>query len=265
MNPMIVVPPSTQERLERIQQSLEPQRQELLNHPVYDKIGDAAALRMFMQYHVFAVWDFMSLLKALQQKLTCVSVPWIPTENQLGRRLVNEIVLGEESDEDGHGGFCSHFELYQASMQQMGADSYLIDRFLQRLADGRDVTAAMQEADLPRPIVQFVANTFDLISTDSLCAIAAGFTYGREDLLPDVFQKIVQRVNQELAGSASTFVFYLERHIELDGDHHGPMAHQLLSVLCGDDDDKWQLAEDAALRSLEARQLLWNGMLEALA
>ncbi|MEW4455397.1 DUF3050 domain-containing protein [Bremerella sp. JC817] len=262
---MIVMPPSAQERLDRIEQVLQPQRQALLEHDVYQKIRDAASLRTFMQYHVFAVWDFMSLLKALQQKLTCVAVPWLPTENNLGRRLVNEIVLGEESDEDGEGGFCSHYELYQASMRQMGADGYLIDRFITRLGQGRDVTAALYESDLPRSIVQFVTNTFDLIASDNLCAIASGFTYGREDLLPGVFQKIVEQVNSELSGSASKFVFYLERHIELDGDHHGPMAHRLLSHLCGDDDDKWQAAEDAALRSLEARQLLWNGMLEALA
>lgn len=262
---MIVMPPAAQERLDRIEHVLQPQREELLAHPVYARIGDAAALRTFMQYHIFAVWDFMSLLKALQTRLTCIQIPWLPTENQLGRRLVNEIVLGEESDEDGEGGFCSHFELYQASMKQIGADGYLIDRFLQRLGQGRDVTASLYEADLPRPIVQFVTNTFDLIASDNLCAIASGFTYGREDLLPGVFQKIVQQINTELSGSASKFMFYLERHIELDGEHHGPMAHRLLSHLCGDDDDKWQAAEDAALRSLEARRLLWNGMLEALA
>lgn len=262
---MIIMPPSAQERLDRIEQVLAPQRQELLDHAVYQRIANADALKVFMQYHVFAVWDFMSLLKALQLKLTCTTVPWLPTDNNLGRRLVNEIVLGEESDEDGEGGFSSHFELYQSSMEQIGADGYFIDRFLQRLENGRDVTAALYEADLPRPIVQFVTNTFDLIASDNLCAIASGFTYGREDLLPGVFQKIVAQVNQELSGSASKFVYYLDRHIELDGDSHGPMAHRLLSHLCGDDDDKWQAAEDAAVRSLEARLLLWNGMLDALA
>ncbi len=92
---MIVMPPEAQERLDRIEEVLKPQRQELLDHPVYGRIGNAAALKVFMQYHVFAVWDFMSLLKALQLKLTCTTVPWVPTENNLGRRLVNEIVLGE--------------------------------------------------------------------------------------------------------------------------------------------------------------------------
>jgi len=261
---MVATPTPVQSRLDNLETILEPQRFELLNHPIYSKIDSRESLQIFTQFHVFAVWDFMSLLKSLQRQLTCVEIPWVPSENLTGRRLINEIVLGEESDEDGQGGFCSHFELYLSSMQQLGADPYLIERFLENLKNGRDVTNAMAESDLPRAVVQFIRQTFDLIDTGTLPAIAAGFTFGREDLLPDVFQKIVEKINNQFEGKASQFVYYLQRHIELDGDHHGPMAHQLLAYLCGDDDEKWQQAEDAARRSLEARKLLWDGMLEAI-
>jgi len=56
----------------------EPLRQEIINHKVYGVINNTDSLKIFMQYHVFAVWDFMSLLKSLQNNLTCNSIPWFP-------------------------------------------------------------------------------------------------------------------------------------------------------------------------------------------
>ena len=82
---------------------------------------------------MFAVWDFMSLLKAIQRELCGVGVPWVPSPNLQATRLVNEIVLGEESDEDGEGGYASHFVLYRRAMQRCGAnvqvDVGLLDEF----------------------------------------------------------------------------------------------------------------------------------------
>ena len=42
----------------------------LINHPIYDNINTTANLKLFMERHVWAVWDFMVLLKSLQYKLT---------------------------------------------------------------------------------------------------------------------------------------------------------------------------------------------------
>jgi hypothetical protein len=70
----------------------------LLSHHLYQHICDERSLRLFMRAHVFAVWDFQSLIKALQRMLTCVEIPWLPSGDPLARRLINEIVLDEESD-----------------------------------------------------------------------------------------------------------------------------------------------------------------------
>src|SRR6202020_2973894 len=112
---------------ERIRAAISNQRQSLLSHPVYGHIQGVVALRLFMEHHVFAVWDFMSLLKALQRRLCCVDVPWLPATDPLATRFVNEIVLAEESDEDGQGGFLSHFGLYLRAMTRCGADTTAID------------------------------------------------------------------------------------------------------------------------------------------
>ena len=50
-------------------------RDRLSTHPIYSSISKPQHLRLFMESHVFAVWDFMSLLKALQRSLTCVDLP----------------------------------------------------------------------------------------------------------------------------------------------------------------------------------------------
>ena len=99
--------------------------------------------------HVFAVWDFMSLLKALQRRLCCVNVPWTLSANPAACRLVNQIVLGEESDEDDKGNASSHFEIYRRAMRQCGADTAPIDSFIIEVDDGHHgPTAVSLVADL---------------------------------------------------------------------------------------------------------------------
>lgn len=248
------------DRIERIQQRIEPLRQELLAHPIYAEMKSLAALQRFMQQHVFAVWDFMSLLKVLQRRLCCVEVPWLSPADGQTARFINEIVLGEESDEDGHGGYASHFELYHRSMRGCGADTSSIDEFLARLCSGFSIREALNSGDVPESVQQFLLHTFELIDSGELCAVGAAFTFGREDLLPAVFQRIVDEVSVEVGGSLTDFQYYLQRHIALDGDEHGPLACRLIQSLCGDDQLKWMIAEEAAVSSLQARIKLWNGM-----
>jgi hypothetical protein len=77
------------EQIEKIRKNIEPLRQEIMNHKVYSVINDLDDLRIFMKYHVYAVWDFMSLLKALQNNLTCTSIPWFPKGSADTRFLIN--------------------------------------------------------------------------------------------------------------------------------------------------------------------------------
>ncbi len=252
------------DRLAHIQARLDPLRTKLIQHPIYGQLDGIDALRTFMEHHVFAVWDFMSLLKELQRQLSVVEVPWLPSSNSLGCRLVNEIVLGEESDEDNRGGYASHFELYHRAMQKCGADTRCMDGFLNRLRDGDSLPNALETEKAPIAARRFVKHTFAVIETGDLCAVAATFLFGREDLLPDLFQQIVNRLNAHTDGELDEFLYYLHRHIELDRDEHGPMAKSLMSEICGTDDTKWQTAEDAAIESLQERAALWDGVLDTL-
>ena len=216
------------------------------------------------EHHAFAVWDFMSLLKALQRRLCYIEVPWLPAADPLGSRLVNEIVLAEESDVDGRGGFASQFDLYHRAMTRCGANSDPIDGFLGELRNGQSVSAALESVGIAECVRRFVRQTFNVIDGGNLCAIASAFTFGREDLLPAVFQRIVDELNVAAGGGLEDFKYYLDRHIGLDEDEHGPMAIQLLLSLCGSDESRWQFAEQAAVDCLEARRALWDGISDVM-
>ena len=77
--------------VEKINNSILNHRKELLNHNLYSNIKTIDDLRDFVQIHVFAVWDFMSLLKSLQTKLTCVSTPWLPNNNSQTAYLIKRL------------------------------------------------------------------------------------------------------------------------------------------------------------------------------
>jgi hypothetical protein len=244
--------------IERIREAVGPARDAVTGHPIYQRMHELADVVTFMEHHAFAVWDFMSLLKSLQRNLTCVDVPWVPKGPPASRRLINDIVLVEESDELG-GGFISHFELYRAGMAEAGCDTGPVDEFLKLVREGQDVADALAGAGAPKPAVEFVATTWDIISVAPVHCQAAAFAFGREDLIPDMFQRVIT-VNQD-GGKLDTFVDYLARHIEVDGEEHTPMAMQMLADLCGDDETRWQECADTVIAALDARVRLWDGIL----
>jgi hypothetical protein len=251
-------------RLDELRTHLAPVRGALLDHPVYGRIEGIGALQIFMEYHVFAVWDFMSLLKALQRRLCCVEVPWTPPANPSLCRALNEIVLSEECDDDGRGGYASHFDLYRTAMLRCGAKTGIIDRFVEQLRAGSNVASALAAAGVPAPVQDFVRHTFAVIDGGDVCAIASSFALGREDLLPDVFRRIVDELDGVEQTDLGDFRYYLDRHIELDGGQHGSMAGMLVAELCGHDPQRWRAAKAAALDSLSARLRLWDCIGERL-
>lgn len=250
--------------LEQLRSRIEPLRQALLAHPIYADLGEPRALGGFMEHHVFAVWDFMSLLKVLQQRVCCLTVPWVPSPSASASRFINEIVLGEESDEDDQGGYASHFELYHRAMESYGASTSKINALLRALRLGHSVGQALESAEVSLPIRQFVKTTFGVIDQGSLHRIASAFTFGREDLLPGVFLRIVERLGEQAAGGLDKFKFYLHRHIDLDGEEHGPMAARLMTYLCQTDAAKWDEAAETAVAALQARLTLWNGIHDSI-
>jgi len=247
-------------------------RERLVRHRIYGLVNSAPRLRRFMESHVFAVWDFQSLLKAMQQRLTCTSLPWVPTLDPEARRLVNEIVLDEESDELPEGGSASHFELYLEGMRAAGADTGPIDGMIEALQAGRlpqveqpaatvgeVVAEAMRASGAPNAARDFVRKSFAVIESGSTHGIVAAFTYGREDVIPDMFRSLVSSLASRDAAWAR-FHWYLERHIEADDEKHAPVCRRIMARLCGDDPAKWAEASRVARECIEARIALWDAI-----
>ena len=251
---------NTDFRLISLNRKIDPLRKEILNHQLYSSMKSLSEVRVFMEHHIYAVWDFMSLLKALQQDLTSIKSAWTPTKDRSSRKLINEIVCAEESDVDLNGNPASHYELYLDAMRQAGAKTRPIIKFVQKLEEGFNqseiVRFNISEAD--EDCMNFIRSTQKIIKRGKTHEIAAAFTFGREDLIPDMFTSLVKKLYEDHPSELSAFVYYLDRHIELDGDEHGPMALKMIHNLCQDDDIKWQEVEDASMEALRARLKLWD-------
>jgi len=250
--------------IKRLEKELAPLREKLLVHELYQNINSIGNIQIFMERHVFAVWDFMSLLKALQNKLTNTSVPWSPQGNPVSRRFINEIVLAEESDFNAQNEAMSHFEMYLDAMKQIGANTSDIETFIQQISHDKDYKEAQRLINISGKIKEFIDFTFRIIATQKAHLIASVFTFGREDLIPTMFIEIVKRLERESNKKFDKFLYYLERHIELDGDEHGPMSLKMIEELCGKDNEKWIEAIEVSKEALIKRIELWDSINDSI-
>ncbi|MEC7239761.1 MAG: DUF3050 domain-containing protein [Myxococcota bacterium] len=291
-------PSAQRARYERLESDLKPMRDALVLHWVYSQVNDLSTLRLFMSSHIFAVWDFMSLLKTLQNRMTCMSTPWFPPEDAISARLVNEINLDEETDEVRTGLYMSHFELYMRAMEELGADRSAIETFLTRLRAGELPETAVRSLPVPQGTTDFVQHT--LATTQGKThEVAASFLFGREAIIPGMFREIIDRevvsgntsrrsrqfartVQRKLSAAwnyrhrgdlsarrpaapgTNLLQLYLDRHVELDEGSHGPMAAELVMHLCGNDEQKWREATEAGKAALEARHRMWDSVAKQL-
>lgn len=246
---------------QRILQNTKPIKQQLLNHDLYKYIETTDDLRIFTQHHVFAVWDFMSLLKTLQQKLTCIEVPWTPKPSPEYTYLINEIVLAEETDTNLNGERQSHFAMYLEAMRDIEVDSENILKFIEQIQHGTDIFLVISASQLPKSVKSFLIFTFNTIYNKQLHQVASAFTFGREELIPEMFTEIIGNIQDKSPEqNTSKLKYYFDRHIEIDAEEHGPKALKLIEDICGNDINKWNAVENIALKSLNIRKNLWNGI-----
>lgn len=243
-------------------EALEAQKAELGRHPAYGQLKGIEALQRFMEHHVVCVLDFMSIVKSLQRDLTSMGPVWVPPLDAEVARFINEIVLDEESDAAFPGPMPkSHFDWYLAAMDQVGADTAPIRAVVEALRAGGEPAGVLRASGLPAPSIEFGCTTFALLE-GPLHVRAAVFFHGREDVIPRMFMPLVREL-QASGTDCGLLIGYLERHIEADGEHHGPLAQRMMRSICGEPDGPlWAEAEAAARHALDARRALWDAVAE---
>ena len=245
-------------QVDRIEREIFELRNVLRNHELYSLLSEIEDVKVFMEIHVYAVWDFMSLLKSLQNHLTCVSIPWKPVGNPKIARFINEIVHGEETDVNENGVPKSHFEMYLEAMNEVDANTQNVLNFVNSIESIDGFHIKLLESSLKAATKKFLEFTFKLIERGEIHKIASAFTFGREDLIPDMFIEIIKQSNKEGQNSYPKLTYYLERHIELDGDEHGPLSLEMITELCGTNSEKWSDVLETAKEALELRIGLWD-------
>ncbi len=217
-------------------------------------------LKIFMEFHIYAVWDFMSIVKSLQNFICPSTYPWRPNKYSKNgiAHLINEIVFSEESDVDENDNYFSHFDLYVSAMHDVGADSSNAMNFIEKFE--------LHEHNLleaPKESFKFIQNTFNCIKSNKLSNIAAIFTYGRETTIPDMFSKILSKIDEKDI-RYNNLRLYIKRHIEVDSSRHGPLSIQLFNYTCENSQDIFDEAVEYAIKAIEARILLWDGVLKKI-
>lgn len=244
--------------LDDLRAALSSDREALLAHPIYRAVDSVPRLRRFMSHHVFAVWDFMCLAKRLQRDLTSLDELWLPPARPSLARFINSVVHGEESDVDPDGAAASHFGLYLAAMEEVSAPTAPAERFIALLRAGGDPSASLVAVEASPAVRTFVAHTLDTVRHGTTIDVLSSFLFGREDLIPDMFSRLLPQWAE--SRQARRFAYYVERHIELDGDEHGPAGLRALAEMAGHDSGAWRAAADAARAAMIARIALWDGV-----
>mgnify|MGYP001273241109 FL=1 len=248
-----------------IENKIKPLRDKLLNHRLYSRINKIEDLQAFTENHIYAVWDFMSLLKALQINLTCTKTPWGPNKNSQTAYLINEIVLAEETDVNQEGDRKSHYELYLDAMEDIGASTKKSTDLITKMINSDDIFKTIDNLEIHPNIKEFLKFTFSVIDEGEPHKIAAIFTFGRENLIPNMFNEILHEFQKNITEiDISKLIYYFERHIELDEDEHGPMALEMVTELAKNDKSKWQEIEDISITALKKRILLWDAIYDQL-
>jgi|TARA_B100001094_G_scaffold332397_1_gene404272 hypothetical protein len=234
----------------------------LQNHPIYESVNSPRGLNVFMEHHVWAVWDFMSLAKSLQLAYTTCRVPWTPPRRADLARFINEIIRDEESDLDHNGRASSHFESYLQSMEAVGASTSAILKFIKELEVGEHWKTALNRSSPPEASARFVSRNLEIIDKGDTIEIASSFAFGRELVLPRIFSLILSGLNEKAKDNPrwNPLKYYLKRHIELDGHEHGKAAEAMVTETVGKSTDGWQKAKNAAIAALEERVRLWDSI-----
>ena len=250
------------DNLETNKKKLNDLKQKITAHPLFENKLEPKHICKFMESHIFAVWGFMSILKSLQKIITPDNLPWMPNKNTKNGlvNFVNEIILCEESDYIEGIGFISHFEIYLLAMKNMGARTDQLDKLTSKINYEGYNEKYLDDVDASDEVKSFLKHDLEVSINGTLPEIIGAFTLGREKVIPNMFGYILPAIKE--TSTSKYLITYLERHIDIDGDRHGPLSMKLLNASCGK--EELSLAYATAIKSLELRLMVWDKVYEEI-
>ena len=153
--------------------------------------------------------------------------------------------------------------MYLDAMDQIGAEKEDIEIFIIDIKSGKKINPTIHGLSIDHAVKDFLQFSFEIINTEKSHQIASAFTYGREDIIPDMFISILKELDPE-NNRYSKLKYYLDRHIEIDGNLHGPLAQKMLVELCNDNQNKWDEVYTVAKNCLQYRIKLWDSILKQI-
>jgi len=233
---------------------------DLRAHPIYSSIRSIKDARIYMQNQVWCVWDFMTLIKSIQLKVTNTSIYWLPNQDASLGAYIYSVLLTEETDVDESGkNYASHFETYLRAMEEVGADTGPIKSFIALLRQGVSYEEASINSQMPKIARDFV-NTTLRFAHSPLHITVAVFCLSRECIIPSMFKPFLENLPE--TNKLSIFRWYLNRHIILDSGSHGPLSIKLFKEAVSTDPILVKQALNSALEALMARKVFLDAIHE---
>ncbi len=229
--------------------------QMLETHKLYERVSDENALRTFVEHHVICVWSYSFLLRNIYQELVSVIHPLNSQGQKEAIRLISEIILDEEVEEQHDGSLMSHMEVYMEAMQDLGADLGPIVTFFDMQDAGADWQDALEAAEFSPAITEY-ARCIGSFFKRPLHERAAILFYEGEPYIPDQFLSKLGLLSSK--HRTHRLLDYFERHIEGLKRPGFSAAGRLVEIFCGDSDAFNEAAEKAAECAMKARIEFWN-------
>jgi hypothetical protein len=139
-------------------------------------------------------------------------------------------------------------------MKNMGAKTDQLDKLTSRIIDNGYNEKYLDDVDTSNEVKSFLKYDLDVSLNGTLPEIVGAFTLGREKVIPNMFGYMIPAINE--TPTSNYLITYLERHIDIDGDRHGPLSMKLLNASCNN--EQLSIAYAAAIKSLELRLSVWD-------
>lgn len=224
---------------------------DLFNHPLYRNIKNDEDIKIYMKHQIWCVWDFMTLVKSIQLAIIPPSIYWTPPKDASLGAYIYEVLLTEETDITYKAeGRASHFETYLESMKYANVDTNPILNFIKGLQNGLSYEDSISNSGITKPAKNFVDTTIKFARSPVHISVSV-FCLSREGIIPGMFSRLLK--NLSLSKDLFIFSWYINRHIALDSDSHGPLSIKLFKTVV-DTEEKEKEALSAALEALKARK-----------